>query len=82
MMVRFLKATSLATYDRTILALCRAESASVWDTIAHPMCALLTLMWMRAIMRCMQVSNDSGMDGQCDTDCFSRFSSLMDRIQV
>lgn len=27
-------------------------------------------------------SNDSGMDGQCNTDCFSRFSSLMDRIQV
>jgi hypothetical protein len=40
MMVRFLRATSLATHYWTILVLVLSEKCFVWDTIARPTCAL------------------------------------------
>lgn len=84
MMVRSLKATSLATYDRPILVLVPSEKCFCLGYDRTPnLCFVLTPLWMRAIMRCMP---DFRMTREWTDNAtriaFFVFQSLMDRIQV
>lgn len=58
-------------------SLCRAKSVSVWDTIARPTCVLAKpVVDAGSNALYAPFSNDSGMDGQCDTDAFFVFQVL------
>jgi hypothetical protein len=83
-MVRFLKATSLAIYDWTVLVLVPSEKRFCLGYDRTPnLCFVLILLWMRAIMHCMpSFRTTREWTDNATRIAFFVFSSLMDRIQV